>query len=45
MVWVDGERLGADHAVTFRWGDGEEASANAGTTHSDKALKNRSRGV
>lgn len=31
MVWGDGERLGADHAVTFRWGDGEEANAYAVT--------------
>lgn len=23
MVWGDGERLGTDHTITFRWGDGE----------------------
>lgn len=23
MVWGDGERLGADHTVTFKLGDGE----------------------
>lgn len=27
MVSGDGERLGTDHTVTFRWGDGEEAKA------------------
>lgn len=32
MVWGGGERLGADHTVTFRRGDGEEANAYAVTT-------------
>lgn len=32
MVWGDGERLGADHTVTFRLGDGEEAHVYAVTT-------------
>lgn len=32
MFWGDGERLGADHTVTFMLGDGEEANAYAVTT-------------
>lgn len=32
MVRGDGERLGTDRTVTFRWGDGEEAKAYAVTT-------------
>lgn len=32
MVWSDGERLGTDHTVTFRWGNGEEVNAYAVTT-------------
>lgn len=32
MVWGDGERLGTDHTVTFRCGDGEEANSHAVTT-------------
>lgn len=32
MVLGDSERLGADGIVTYTYGDGEEANANAVTT-------------